>query len=257
MSFLLLCAGRHRDMDAAGICWWASIRVPALGLSRVPAVVASLYVMYLILADLCQSEWIGSWRKQFSLSSILTGLAELVQTGAIWSRPSLTSASIPRATSRTSTWCSKLAAVCLHVCTCHSTVLTLLSGTQTIGQQTHICNAIAMAKAPCMTAMCKTHFTAHCCDQASVYRTLLDVVSGMQYLHGLGLVHGVLPPHPPSSARTFVSCVPACIMLQIYLLLQRCRSRLRPIPCWSNTIIVVMINSHHNQASCASYVWNR
>lgn len=98
-----------------------------------------------------------------------------------------------------------------------------------------------MAKAPCMTAMCKTHFTADCCDQASVYRTLLDVVSGMQYLHGLGLVHGVLPPHPPSFARTFVSCVPACIMLQIYLLLQRRRSRLRPIPCWSSTIIVVMI----------------
>lgn len=26
--------------------------------------------------------------------------------------------------------------------------------------------------------------------QVSVFRTLLDVVSGMQYLHGLGLVHG-------------------------------------------------------------------
>ncbi len=27
-----------------------------------------------------------------------------------------------------------------------------------------------------------------------MYRTLLDVVSGMQYLHGLGLVHGDLKP---------------------------------------------------------------
>lgn len=27
MSFLLLCAGSHRGMDAAGICWWASIPV--------------------------------------------------------------------------------------------------------------------------------------------------------------------------------------------------------------------------------------
>lgn len=31
-------------------------------------------------------------------------------------------------------------------------------------------------------------------DLVSVYRTLLDVVSGMQYLHGLGLVHGDLKP---------------------------------------------------------------
>lgn len=30
--------------------------------------------------------------------------------------------------------------------------------------------------------------------QVSVYRTLLDVVSGMQYLHSLGLVHGDLKP---------------------------------------------------------------
>ena len=28
--------------------------------------------------------------------------------------------------------------------------------------------------------------------QLSVFRTLLDIVSGMQYLHSLGLIHGEL-----------------------------------------------------------------
>jgi hypothetical protein len=39
--------------------------------------------------------------------------------------------------------------------------------------------------------------------QLSVFRTLLDIVSGMQYLHSLGLVHGELAVlHDPAGALT-------------------------------------------------------
>ncbi len=50
-------------------------------------------------------------------------------------------------------------------------------------------------------------------SQLSVYRTLLDIVSGMQYLHSLGLVHGDLmrfssPPSPTPAALS--SGAPQC-----------------------------------------------
>jgi hypothetical protein len=42
--------------------------------------------------------------------------------------------------------------------------------------------------------------------QLSVFRTLLDIVSGMQYLHSLGLIHGELIDHGEPINRGASAC---------------------------------------------------
>ena len=39
---------------------------------------------------------------------------------------------------------------------------------------------------------CSVH--PHVVTQVSIYKTLLDIATGMAYLHGLGIVHGDLKP---------------------------------------------------------------
>ena len=40
------------------------------------------------------------------------------------------------------------------------------------------------------------------CTQLAVYRCLLDIAAGMDYLHSLGVLHGTFPGPPGASCMT-------------------------------------------------------